>query len=465
MVYKNFRILCTLRVLLLCGLALALFLVWFQTTFSTLAILIGILIIQQTISLIRYVEKSNRDLTRFVEAIKYEDLSQSFDGKGKGASFDKLNKAFSDVAREIRQARSEKEEQNRYLQTVIQHVGAGLISFQQDGEVQLINTAAKKIIGLPQVKNIQTLKGFSPELVETLFNLRAGERALVSVDTEEQRLQIALNATQFIMRGTKFTLVSLQNIESELERERMSRELEIAHQVQMSLLPKESPKLSGFDIAGLCIPAEEVGGDYYDFIHLRDNKLGIAVGDVSGKGVPAAIYMTLTKGVIQSHAEEMASPREVLSKINSFMYQSIERKAFISMFYTVLDTKARKVICSRAGHNPGMHFKNGKGDFSWIEPSGIALGLEEGDVFSDVIHEQEIDLEPGDLLVFHTDGFNEAMNKHNDEYGEERLLDIIQKNKNKTSRELIDAVKHDVHTFTESHPQHDDMTMVTVKVK
>ena len=124
------------------------------------------------------------------------------------------------------------------------------------------------------------------------------------------------------------------------ERERMAKELEIARNVQMSLLPKENPHIVGFDIAGICIPAFEVGGDYYDFVDLGKTKIGIAIGDVSGKGVPAAIYMTLTKGILQSHAEENVSPKVVLSKVNRLMYKTIEKNSFVSMF------KSAIILCS-----------------------------------------------------------------------------------------------------------------------
>jgi len=427
-------------------------------------IFLGLLIIQQTYSLIRYVEKTNLDLARFVEAIKYEDISRSFSSKGRGKSFNELSTAFSDVAKEIRHARSEREEQYRYLQTVIQHIGIGLISFQPDGEVELINTAAKKLVDVSNLKNIKTLQAFSKPLVDTLLALKSGERALVGLEIKGNNMQLAVFATEFRMRDKKFTLASIQNIQSELQRERMVKELEIAHQVQMSLLPKGSPQIPGFDIAGICIPAEEVGGDYFDFIDLGDNKIGIAVGDVSGKGVPAAIYMTLTKGIIQSQAKEQLSPKDVLTKINALMYQSIERKAFVSMIYSIIDVTKRRLICSRAGHNPAIYIRAGEEDCSLIEPSGIGLGLERGDVFQNVITEQEIDLQTGDLLVFHTDGFTEAMNKHYHEYGEERLVNIIRENLDKSSKEIIDAVSLDVKTFRQTHPQHDDMTMVSVRV-
>jgi hypothetical protein len=248
------------------------------------------------------------------------------------------------------------------------------------------------------------------------------------------------------------------------ERERMAKELEIARQVQMRLLPKESPYVPGCDIAGICIPAKEVGGDYYDFIRMNERKIGVVVGDVSGKGVPAAIYMTLTKGIFQSHAGEHVSPKDVLVKVNSLMYRTIERSSFVSMFYAILDMENLTLRYSRAGHNPAIYIQCCNGHFSMLEPEGIALGLEEGEIFTDVIREQEIKLNKGDLLIFYTDGFTEAMNKHLEEYGENRLLEIVKANEDKPAREIIDAVHRDVISFVNDYPQHDDMTMVVVKI-
>lgn len=249
------------------------------------------------------------------------------------------------------------------------------------------------------------------------------------------------------------------------ERERMAKELEIARQVQMRLLPKESPNIPGCDIAGICIPAKEVGGDYYDFIMMHERQVGIVIGDVSGKGVPAAIYMTLTKGIFQSHAEEHISPRDVLVKVNGLMYRTIERGSFVSMFYAILDVKNLTLRYSRAGHNPAIYIQRSNGHFSMLEPEGIALGLEEGAVFTQVIREQEIKLKKGDLLIFYTDGFTEAMNKHLEEYGEERLLKVIKANEEKPAKEIIEAVCRDVQSFVKDYPQHDDMTMVVVKIE
>jgi hypothetical protein len=247
------------------------------------------------------------------------------------------------------------------------------------------------------------------------------------------------------------------------ERVRMQKELEIARRVQLHLLPKEQPKIAGFDIAGACLPALEVGGDYFDFVDMRDGKLGIAVGDVSGKGVPAAIYMTLTKGILQSHAEEDPSPKHVLSKVNHLMYRSIERSWYVSMFYAVLDSKRRVLKFARAGHNPAIVFSSGQSETRLLQTAGIGLGLEKGDLFTKTLVEGELQLSPGDTLVFYTDGFTEAMNSDLEEFGTERFLDLLHRSNHGSAAQLLQNAFDEVRQFAGDHPQHDDMTMVVLK--
>ena len=249
------------------------------------------------------------------------------------------------------------------------------------------------------------------------------------------------------------------------ERERMAKELEIARAVQMKLLPKENPHVAGFDIAGVCIPAYEVGGDYYDFVDLGETKIGIAIGDVSGKGVPAAIYMTLTKGILQSHAEENISPKNVLSKVNRLMYKTIEKNSFVSMFYAIIDLQTKKIRYSRAGHNPVIlaGLRDDKQEF--LTPKGVALGLDDGGVFDSVLEEREFDLRSGDILVFYTDGFTEARNTAGEEFTETRLLKSVAEAKGRSAEEIIGIVVNDARKFSGEADQHDDMTMVVVKVR
>jgi len=247
------------------------------------------------------------------------------------------------------------------------------------------------------------------------------------------------------------------------ERERLKKELEIAAKVQLSLLPKEEPKIPGYEIYAISIPAIEAGGDYFDFVNLSGGKLGIAIGDVSGKGVGAAIYMTLTKGILQAHAEEDVSPKNVLGKVNRLLYKTIEKNSFVSMFYAILDTQKHSILYSRAGHNPGILCSEEGGSTRLLLSKGMALGLEEGHVFSATLKEEEVLLKKGDVFLLYTDGFTEAMNERQELYGEERLIKLIRTNHGRTSKEIINLILKDVKRFVDNYPQHDDMTMLVVK--
>ena len=247
------------------------------------------------------------------------------------------------------------------------------------------------------------------------------------------------------------------------ERERLKKELEIAAKVQLSLLPKEEPKIPGYEISAISIPAIEAGGDYFDFVKLSGSKLGIAIGDVSGKGVGAAIYMTLTKGILQAHAEEDVSPKNVLGKVNRLLYKTIEKNSFVSMFYAILDTSNNHIIYSRAGHNPGILCSESGGKTKLLFSKGMALGLEEGSVFSSTLLEEEIVLNNGDIFVLYTDGFTEAMNERHELYGEERLIKLIENNRNISSKDLLNLILKEVKKFVDNYPQHDDMTLVILK--
>lgn len=252
MVYKRFRINCIIRIALIGATIYLFFYFLVRTTYYVSTIIIASIILYQIYALIYYVEKTNRDLTRFLEAIKYSDFTQTFTGAGLGSSFDELKKAFSEVMDDFRQARAEKEEHFRYLQTIVQHVAIGLVAFQPNGEIELVNTAAKRLFRVPRLKNINALKNFSESLVATLFRLRPGEKALVKVNKNNEILQLALYATEFRLRGRKFTLVSVQNIYSELE----EKEIEawqnlirvLTHEIMNSVTPISSLAATANDL-------------------------------------------------------------------------------------------------------------------------------------------------------------------------------------------------------------------------
>jgi sigma-B regulation protein RsbU (phosphoserine phosphatase) len=248
------------------------------------------------------------------------------------------------------------------------------------------------------------------------------------------------------------------------ERQRLQQELEIGRRIQMSFLPKYNPQVDGLDIAAKCVPAQEVGGDYFDFIQLESGKLGIAIGDVSGKGTQAAFYMTLAKGFLKALSPYHDSPAEVLSHLNKLFYENVERGAFISMVYATIDVSNRELVIARAGHNPVIMRKSEAVDVEVLQPNGLGLGLEGGTTFSKTIEEISIRFKLGDTFVFYTDGFSEARNKEKLEFGEEKLHDVVNSVSSKSAEQILDAVFVAVKKFAGKEKQHDDMTLVVLKI-
>jgi phosphoserine phosphatase RsbU/P len=248
------------------------------------------------------------------------------------------------------------------------------------------------------------------------------------------------------------------------ERQRLQQELEIARRVQMSFLPKRNPSIEGLDIAAQCIPAQEVGGDYFDFISLGPGKLGIAIGDVSGKGTQAAFYMTLAKGFLKALSPHHDSPAAVLSDMNRLFYENVDRGAFISMVYAILDVQGRTIQIARAGHNPVIMRKSEAIDIEVLQPTGLGLGLEAGETFSKTIEEVGVSFKAGDVFVFYTDGFSEAMNKEKQEFGEQQLYGVVNSVSGGSAQHILNEVFASVKKFVGREKQHDDMTLVVLKI-
>ncbi len=260
----------------------------------------------------------------------------------------------------------------------------------------------------------------------------------------------------------KLTPAFVENI---TERQRLQRELEIARDVQKSFLPGKDPEFDGIEIISSCLPALEVGGDYYDFVLFDKDRIGVIVGDVSGKGTQAAFYMTLTKGFLKALAKKYDSPSEFLSEMNTLFYENVERGTFISMIYGIFNLKEKSLTLARAGHNPLLVKNSQVGKMEVLNPTGMALGLEKGSVFKQTITEVVMPVESGDVFVFYTDGFTEAMNKKNEEYGEENLIHILEQNGNLSAGEISKRIFAEVRAFMGKAQQHDDMTLVVVKIK
>jgi nitrogen fixation/metabolism regulation signal transduction histidine kinase len=218
--------------------------VYFNTGFLATLIILGVFIVYIVISTVRYIDATNKELSRFLQSIKYSDFSQTFVKQKLGSSFKELNNAFNEVITEFQKTRSEKEEHLRFVQTVIQHIGVGLISYNQDGKVEFINNAAKKIFKIPYLNNIETLNNISPGLGEKFLKINPGEKSTIKITDEEEIIQLIVFAAEFKMRNQKYTLLSLQNIQNELEEKEMEAWQKLirvlTHEIMNSVTPISS---------------------------------------------------------------------------------------------------------------------------------------------------------------------------------------------------------------------------------
>jgi sigma-B regulation protein RsbU (phosphoserine phosphatase) len=246
--------------------------------------------------------------------------------------------------------------------------------------------------------------------------------------------------------------------DSLLEKQRLQTQLEVARQVQLELLPARDPELEGFDISAYNFPTEEVSGDYYDWVRIFDDQIGIVIADVSGKGVPAALLMAFLRASLRAATHIGYAPHISMSKVNYLLWESIERNQFVTSFYGILDASNRTLAYSNAGHNPPLVMEaDGKAHFE--ERGGVPLGM-----FRDSrYYEYYMTLEPGQMLVLYTDGATEAMNSVNDEYGRDRLVEAVRQCRHLSAREMIDFIHRDVINWTDGLGAHDDVTFFIVK--
>lgn len=253
-------------------------------------------------------------------------------------------------------------------------------------------------------------------------------------------------------------------LKSSFERERMERELQIAREVQLRLLPQNPPQIKDIQIEALTITAYEVGGDYYDFFEHNPTNFSLIIGDVSGKGTSAAFYMAETKGIVQSMVKIYRSPKEMLINANSILYSSMEKKSFISMLTAQFDLKSNILKFARAGHCPVIYFRASDNTFNLLQPGGIAVGLDNGGIFDKSLEEYDLQCEKGDILAFYTDGLSEARNEKDEEFGDEQLGRIIKENAQLEAKQLKDVILDEILKFLNGQSLHDDLTLVMIKI-
>jgi sigma-B regulation protein RsbU (phosphoserine phosphatase) len=247
----------------------------------------------------------------------------------------------------------------------------------------------------------------------------------------------------------------------EIKKNKIEEELKIAKNIQEGLLPDTNFNFDKLEISCASQPARIIGGDFYDVIKLDDDKILVVIADVSGKGLPAALYMAKVQALIRFASKIFKTPKEIISEVNKQVYDKFEKKSFVTVSLGMFDLKTNKVRFIRAGHNPAIFARNGS--IELLNTRGIGLGLDRNDLFNNNLDEYEIQLDKESLLLFYTDGLNEAMNKHKEEFGMERLINIVKQNKSLRPSEISFKLTEEVRSFVHEAEQHDDITLVVVK--
>ena len=246
--------------------------------------------------------------------------------------------------------------------------------------------------------------------------------------------------------------------EEELTLKIIEEELTYAQEIQNNLFPKSNPQIADYDIAGRSLPAQEVGGDYYDFIPIDKNKLAICLGDISGKGMPAALLMANLQATLRGQALFTSSASECMIRSNKLLYRSTDTQKFATLFYGILDINNHSFHFSNAGHDP-PYLINSAGETIRLMKGGTVLGFMENIEYE----EDTINLYPNDLIILYSDGITDAMNLEDEEFGEDRLQKAFSENCNLTAREIISKVFNEIKSFSQGMKQTDDMTMVVLK--
>jgi phosphoserine phosphatase RsbU/P len=329
------------------------------------------------------------------------------------------------------------------------------------GVMFLIIEAAALIMGLALARSITSSVH---ELFMGTERVRQGDFGhRINIESKDQLGELAESFNQ--MTG------SIENLLlTAAEKKRMEEELRIARQIQMSLLPRGPLEFAGISMTALCVPAREVGGDYYDFFHVGDRQLGVLIADVSGKGTSAALYMAELKGLMLSLSQIYRSPRQLLMEVNRIISENLDTRSFITMTYGVIDLSKGVMTFARAGHTPLVYLRGDRGaeTAQILAPSGIVVGLRipgATEKFAELLEEDRIELHKGDVLAFYTDGITEAMDAESDLFGDARLSRLISEHGHLDTADLRERILREIESFVGGADQHDDMTMLLIKIE
>lgn len=334
--------------------------------------------------------------------------------------------------------------------------GKGIIGY-------VINS--KKSLIIDDVRNDNRyIMGRKKTLSEVAVPIIKNGKAIGALDVESDRLsafnQHHLEILQFFADASAISLEKAILHHQILEKKKLEEQMQIAKDVQLSLLPAQPPEIEGYEIAGVCIPTFEIGGDYYDYIKLDENNLAIVIADVSGDGIPAALIMASFRAMLRNQLKLNNDPAEIMNILNQQIPEISRKRDFISVFYAKLNFKEHICTYTNCGHNPPLLLRS-NGKMELLEQGGAALNILEDAKFDF----DSVKLEPGDQIIFYTDGVTEIFGNDLKEFGFERLQKVIRDSKDKSADEIITIIIDATKNYSGTKFYRDDFTLVVLKRK
>ncbi len=334
-----------------------------------------------------------------------------------------------------------------------------------------INSSRRGILAvaaLSLIFGILVVWFLSNYFVKPIQKITEGVRRFATSDTDEPLPVEGADEFGAIAAAFNEMKVKIKDAQKdEVEKERMQKEMQVAQEIQQTLLPKQFPDIEGYDIATIYRAAKDVGGDYFDFVWIDEETLGIIVADVSGKGVPGSLVMTMIRTAVRLEARGNRSAVDILSRVNEFITDDVKKGMFVTIFLVVLDSRNRRISFASAGHNPMILYRQEEDKTYFLNPKGIPVGitLPDGLIFDQTMSSESVKLKKDDILVIYTDGITEAMNPDRDQYGIERFLEFIKNHATLTPEEFAEKLDEDIKEFTKGAEQNDDITLVAIKEK
>lgn len=290
-----------------------------------------------------------------------------------------------------------------------------------------------------------------------------GVLALCRTGGEDPFSDTKLELFRAILEQSAFALFNQAIHLAAGEKHALDHDIQIAREIQKVLLPSDAPDLPGYELSGLNLPARTLSGDYFDFLPVDDDHIGIAIADVSGKGVPAALIMAMCRGALRSQSRGELSPSAVLRSVNRQLYPDMKEDMFISMAYVVLNRHTGEALLARAGHDAPLLYRAATGEVECLNPKGMAVGIDSGGVFDRFCADFSFRFEPGDLLLLYTDGITEALDAGGGEFGLPRLNAELKDHPAEGAYDTLHRLARSVRSFAGTQPQHDDITLIALR--